>query len=49
MLLVHSKEILKIIFRENENDPREKSKVVKHENQTKTVIHLGIHIENVYM
>lgn len=42
-------EILKIIFRENENDPREKNKVVKRENQTKTVIQLGIHIEKVYM
>ena len=42
-------ELLKIIFRENENDPREKNKVVKRENQTKTVIQLGIHIEKVYM
>ena len=42
-------EILKTIFRENENDPREENKVVKQENQTQTVSQLGIYFEKVYM
>lgn len=38
-------EILRTIFRENENDPREKNKVAKQENQTQTVSQLGIYFE----
>lgn len=37
------------MFRENENDPRKKNKVVKCENQAKTVSQLGIYLEKVYM